>query len=142
MDTDEHNIPGVQSGGDERGRDNGRAQTLLASHAESNRGRAHDRTSGAQFPQIDLGLLLLVYLEEERRSKMKTYHGEDRLGPLPAKPTRINFSRNNGWLEQLGANGWFKVARRGRKQPWVSLFSNLRVEQKSPDDPIDFIKVQ
>jgi hypothetical protein len=70
------------------------------------------------------------------------YQWEDDIGPLPRAPARLYFGRNNCWIEQLGISGWFKVARRGRKQPWVSLFSNLRIEQETPDDDILFVRVE
>jgi hypothetical protein len=87
-------------------------------------------------------LVNTVFGQPRRISKMKTYQWEDYLGVLPPGHLRINFEGKNCWLEQLHhQDGWFAVAQRKNRQ-WLSLFSNLRIEQKSPEDPIDFIKVQ
>ena len=82
-----------------------------------------------------------VFGQPRRISKMKEYPWEDSLGFLPPAPLRINVEdEKHGWLEQLHHHdGWFAVAKRKNRR-WVSLFSNLRIEQETPEHPIDFIR--
>jgi hypothetical protein len=92
--------------------------------------------SGLQGAGIPVMVPALITNEQ-----MNEYQWEDDLGPLPAAPVRVNFDGNDCWLEQLNHNGeWFKVARRENRQ-WTSLFSNLRIEQETPRDPIEMVQV-
>ena len=93
-----------------------------------------------QFDYLEGPELQVVCDEPARISKTKTYQWEDCLGQLPPRPMRLNLAGKNLWLEELHQDGWFRVARRKNRR-WVSLFSNLRIEQKTPEDPIDLVKI-
>jgi hypothetical protein len=95
-----------------------------------------------QFDTQEGPVIHVVFGQPRRISKIKTYQWEDCLGDLPPRPLRINFEGENCWLEQLHyQDGWVAVAQRENRQ-WVSLFSNLRVEQKTPEAPIDLIEIK
>ncbi len=72
---------------------------------------------------------------------MDVYQWEDDLGPLPPPVISVESDGKDLWLKQHRPGGdWFPIAKREDRQ-WVSLYSNLRIDQPTPRDPITLVRV-
>jgi hypothetical protein len=68
----------------------------------------------------------------------KLYPWEDYLGELPAPNVQVNFDGKELRLEENRHGEWIAIARRENGR-WVSLFSNLRIEEKGTQ--LSFVRI-